>query len=60
MLEVYSSVHSNTFPAISYIFCFLVASDAPVVNNIAFEFDEAFNFVLTPSATLTQFSKDDV
>ena len=32
-----SSVNSKTFPAKSYIFCFFVASDAPVVNNIEFK-----------------------
>ena len=33
MSEVYSSVHSHTFPAISYIPCLLNVSLAPVDNT---------------------------
>lgn len=34
LFPLYSSVHSFKFPAISYIFCFLNVSLAPVVNNL--------------------------
>ena len=36
-LDVYSNVHSNTFPAKSYIFNILFLSVAPVVNNLLLE-----------------------
>ena len=46
VLEVYSSVHSKTFPAKSYIPILLNESSAPVDNNIlsidVFDFSVAF------------------
>ena len=42
MSEVFSKVHSHTFPAISYIFCTEKLLSAPVVNNIS-ELDSFLN-----------------
>ena len=42
VLEVFSKVHSHTFPAISYIFCTEKLLSAPVVNNIL-EYDSFLN-----------------
>ena len=53
---VYSNVHSLTFPAKSYIFIFLHASLAPVVNNIELLLELAESFVLFPFAYVTQFA----